>query len=184
MRMNNTLSNLVIFAVGAAIGSAVTWQFVKTKYEQIANEEIKSVKEMYARRVREDDTLDKLENGIKEYVDLVTKEGYTNYANEKDVEEVETRYIIQPEDFDTLDDYDAISLTCYADGVVVDDYDEVIEKSDVDEMLGENFSDWFGEYDDDSVYIRNDVRECDYEVLRDVRNYADVFNTNPYRTEG
>ena len=34
----STLSNIVIFAVGAAIGSAVTWKLLKTKYEQIAQE--------------------------------------------------------------------------------------------------------------------------------------------------
>ena len=46
------LSKVFIFAVGAAIGSAVTWKLVKTKYEKIANEEIESVKEIYgAKRV-------------------------------------------------------------------------------------------------------------------------------------
>ena len=41
--------NVLIFAAGAAIGSAVTWKLIKTKYEQIANEEIESVKEFFGR---------------------------------------------------------------------------------------------------------------------------------------
>ena len=39
---------LFIFTAGAAIGSAVTWNVAKTKYERIANEEIASVKRHYA----------------------------------------------------------------------------------------------------------------------------------------
>ena len=45
--MNNTFKNVLIFAAGAFIGSAVTWKLVKTKYEKIAQEEIDSVKDFY-----------------------------------------------------------------------------------------------------------------------------------------
>ena len=45
--MNNKLLNVVMLAVGAAIGSAVTWKLVKDKYEQIANDDIASVREEY-----------------------------------------------------------------------------------------------------------------------------------------
>ena len=45
----NTLVKAFIFVAGAAIGSAVTWKVVKNKYEQITQEEIKSVKEEYSR---------------------------------------------------------------------------------------------------------------------------------------
>ena len=38
-----------IFTAGAAIGSVVTWKVIKTKYEQISNEEIESVREEYRR---------------------------------------------------------------------------------------------------------------------------------------
>ena len=47
--MKSTLNNVLIFAVGAAIGSAATWYFVKTKYERIAQEEIDSVKEEFSK---------------------------------------------------------------------------------------------------------------------------------------
>ena len=45
--MNSTLSKVLIFAAGAAIGSAVTWKLIKEKYERIAQEEIDSVKEVF-----------------------------------------------------------------------------------------------------------------------------------------
>lgn len=45
--MNKKLFGVIMFAVGAVAGSAVTWKVVKTKYERIADEEINSVKEEY-----------------------------------------------------------------------------------------------------------------------------------------
>lgn len=46
--MNYKFINVLMFAAGAAIGSAVTWKVVKTKYERIVQEEIDSVKETFA----------------------------------------------------------------------------------------------------------------------------------------
>lgn len=42
--MGDKIVKLLIFGIGAAIGSVVTWKLVKTKYERIADEEIESVK--------------------------------------------------------------------------------------------------------------------------------------------
>lgn len=44
MKMNSKITNVLMFAVGAAVGSAVTWKVVKTRYERIVQEEIESVK--------------------------------------------------------------------------------------------------------------------------------------------
>lgn len=43
-------TGFVMFVLGAAVGSVATWQYVKKKYEQIAQEEIDSVKEIFSRR--------------------------------------------------------------------------------------------------------------------------------------
>lgn len=58
--MNKTLFGVIAFAAGAAIGSVVTWKVVKTRYEQIADEEIASVK-------------DELLNQREEYTNLMVK---------------------------------------------------------------------------------------------------------------
>ena len=47
--MNNKVFGAIIFTSGAIIGSLVTWKVIKTKYEDIAQEEIDSVKEEYTR---------------------------------------------------------------------------------------------------------------------------------------
>lgn len=70
--MKSRFINVLIFAAGAAIGSAVTWKIVKTKYEKIAREEIESVKDAFEDRLttlqgqaeneNEDDTCDRQEH--------------------------------------------------------------------------------------------------------------------------
>ena len=46
-KMNCKFTNVIMFAVGAAIGSAVTWKILKDKYERLVQEEIESVKEAF-----------------------------------------------------------------------------------------------------------------------------------------
>ena len=182
--MNSTLSNIIIFVAGAAIGSFATWKYVKTKYERFANEEIAEMREYYTSRGKraEVETVDDAmsEEDKKEYNELIEKNGYTNYAEKEEEEEMDdTRepYVIMPDQFSELADYDTISLTYYADGVLAsDDTDEIIEN--VDELIGEDSLNHFGEFEDDSVYVRNDERKCDYEILRDNRTYTEVVGTN------
>lgn len=44
----------------------------------------------------------------------------------------------------------------------------------VEEWVGKGSLDTFGEYEDDSVFVRNEELKMDIEILRDVRNYSDV----------
>ena len=179
--MNSSIKNLFIFAVGATIGSAVTWKLVKNKYESLANEEIASAYEhmkhsknipLFSDDNSEDSetdskiTLDKL----KEYKAIVDK--YAAALVEEEVNDVEKPYVIKPEEFGEILEYESVSLTYYADGVLTDEYDEVID--DVDEIVGEESLTTFGQYEDSAVFVRNDARKTDYEILLDLRNYSDV----------
>ena len=189
--MNNTLSNIVIFTAGAIIGSVVTWKLVKTKYEQIAQEEIDEVREYYAKKVDEFTHKEESED-TAEVKPKITKEEYTEYANvindlgyanitEEEVNKMGKPYVITPEEYGDLDDYDLVSLTYYADGYLTDEQDNLIE--DVDNVVGVDSLTHFGEYEDDSVFVRNDSCTTDYEILLDERNYLDVINRNPHLAE-
>ena len=81
-------------------------------------------------------------------------------------------YVISPDEFGGVEEYEKISLSYYADGILADDDDEVMENAD--EIVGLDSLTHFGEYEDDSVFVRNDVMKCDYEILLDHRNYKDV----------
>ena len=102
--------------------------------------------------------------------------GYVNeqVMKEKEMEDEETvekPYVIAPEE-SWEQDYPTITLTYYeGDGVLADDNDKIIDN--IDELVGEDFADHFGEYEDDSVYIRNDAFKIYYEILRDYGKYWD-----------
>ena len=179
------MNKLFIFIVGAAVGSIVTWKLVKDKYEKIADDAIEDVKRVFSKRK---DNSKELLNQASELLNEVKKENSkpeaegvlkdyhkmaSNYTTEKEDESMEYRpHVIPPEDFGEGCDYETVSLTYYADGVLTDVYDNVIE--DVDDLVGEESLDHFGEYEEDSVFVRNDAKETDYEILRDERNYSDV----------
>lgn len=168
--MSNTLSKLFIFAAGAAIGSVVTWKVVKTKYDQLIQEEIDSVKEAFSR-----DEEEMVENA-KNYVDILNDQGYSTETTEEKggVDSVERPYVISPDEFAEFDDYETISLTYFADEVLTDEDYNPIE--DVDNVVGEESLDHFGDYEDDSVFVRNDRLKTDYEILLDTRRFEDVMN--------
>ena len=169
--MNKRLLNAFMFAVGAAIGSAVTWKLVKTKYEQLANEEIESVKAVFNRRAKE--SKEKLEE-LSEMKTMVTDLGYQTQKEEN--EEMDTGgsgvYVIPPDEFGDDESYETQSLTLFEDGVLVDDDGFIVE--DVEGTVGEESLDHFGEWEDDSVFVKNDRYHTYYEILKDLRNYSDI----------
>ena len=192
---------VISFAIGAAIGSVATWKFVKDKYEQIAQEEIDSVKEVYSKReatkkteseekekeVREKADLAKDKPDIMEFASKIAQEeGYINYGDTKEQAEKpstapEEVYVIPPEEFGMLDEYDTVSLTYYADQVLADDDDRPVEN--VEETVRFDSLSHFGEYEDDSVFVRNDRLKVDFEILKDRRKYSDVLAQNPYKAD-
>ena len=210
MIMNNKITSFMMFIFGAAVGSVVTWQYTKKKYEQIAQEEIDSVKETFSKLKEvknKDNESDENNNvgtiverakdkpSVAEYAAKLRKQGYTNYSDtdslsedsnvsEEEVDENminDKPYVISPDEFGELDDYDTISLTYYADQVLVDEDDELVE--DIEETVGFESLNAFGEYEDDSVFVRNDRLKCDYEILLDQRKYSDVIKRRPHEVE-
>ena len=187
------------FIIGAASGATMAWYLLKDKYETLAQEEIDSVKEVFARREQEmkDETVkrnvaegikdsDRTKPDLKEYAEQLKKNGYTRYsdlsADDGGVSDKQTKpYVIPPEQFGDNEEHEQISLTYYADGVLADENDEVIE--DVEDAVGIDSLNHFGEYEDDSVFVRNDARKCDYEILLDQRTYSEVAEEMPHRME-
>lgn len=197
--MNSKLLSFLAFVMGASVGSLATWKFVEKKYKQIAQEEIDSVKETYAKMRKDDleakqadleeakaklhsDASEKVETPevkpeeVKEYEDVIARHNYTSYSNninEKGGDVMTDRpYIIPPEDFGDYPDYETISLTYYNDKVLTDEYNEIVD--DIDDLIGEDSLNHFGEYEDDSVFVRNDALKVDYEILLDPANYRDI----------
>lgn len=184
----------MIFLAGGAIGSVVTWKLVKTKYEQIIadkTEENEFLRDRYSKskackkagEALTEDSKDGIKNSdeltVQEIRDKVQELGYINEQvmkeKEKEKEEADDMggpEVIAPEET-WEQDYPMITLTYYeGDGVLADERDRII--GNVDEMVGEDFASHFGEYEDDTVYIKNPNFKSYYEILRDYGSYSEV----------
>ena len=176
------LSKILIFTVGATIGSAVTWKVVKTKYEQIAQEEIDCVKQRFSEKYSDiaNGNVQPKETDEQKYENILKENGYSGGNDEepdrsKEVEDVEKPYVISPDEYGEIDEYEQVTLWYHSDGVLVDDDGNVVD--DVEEIVGEASLKTFGEYEQDSVFVRNDRMKSDYEILRDKEAFYDSHPT-------
>lgn len=186
--MNDKLSSVIIFCGGIFIGGFLTWDLFKTKYEKIADEEIASVKETFEHRESRPDKNYKVEEELKDndaYVNIIDSNSYRNYSNTT-IEtnkkggtadmELNHPYVITPEQYEDNVDYTKVSLTWYSDEVLEDDWGNVL---DPDDVIGRDALATFGQYEDDSVFVRDDDEQIDYEVLRDTRSYEETYGHDP-----
>ena len=201
--MNDKLSSVIIFCGGVFIGGFLTWDFFKTKYEKIADEEIASVKETFEHREPRPDKNYKVEETLKgndEYINvspgvaerivqIIDSNGYRNYSNtaiETDKKggtadmELKQPYVITPEQYEDNVDYTKVSLTWYSDEVLEDDWGNVL---DPDDVIGSDALKTFGQYEKDSVFVRDDDEQIDYEVLLDTRSYKETYGHDPVEAD-
>lgn len=192
--MNNVIKGLFIFAAGVAVGVIGTKKFFETKCERITQEAVDSLKEVYTYKKPESDSENESEDDpepspkdianknkykpdILEYSNILKKEGYVK--DEEDEEEVTNPYIISPDTFG--DEYETVSLTYYSDGVLEDDLNGIVKNPK--ELVGTEYPEHFGEYEDDTVFVRNDEKQIDYEICRDHRKYSEVNDNETWAAE-
>lgn len=195
------MKNLLCFVAGAAIGSVVTWKLIEKKYKDLADEEIESVIETFKNRkpiITKDNVKETVEKVINKYKepkeiveDIVTAEKYS-IENEEEIDEddesnytidvdpgveVIAPYVITPEQFGEYSEYSEYgtkTLTYYADNVLTDEIDNPITSEEMETMIGPDALDHFGEYEDDSVYIRDEMNEMDYEILKSEKTFSEI----------
>lgn len=191
----NKLVCIFTFSLGAAAGSLVTWKIVKTKYEQIAQEEIDSVKDAFSRKnTALTNEVEKAHACLKAnsennkvpgfYDSMVEDLGYSAAEEKKEKGEAvkdNKIYVISPDEFSDRGDYKVESLTYYQDKVLTYDNGEIIEN--VDEIVGSDSLEHFGEYEDDSVFVRNEKMKTDFEILLDERCYSNAISKKIHSVE-
>lgn len=186
------MNKVIAFVVGAAAGSLLTWKLLEKKYKQMADEEIAAVKEYFRNKeVETKEELierfveeDKLDGTKTEYTKMVNDMGYTSasrsteYSVEEDgsiymapgPEEV-APYVISPEEYGAKTNYRIECWTYYADSVVTDNDDEIVWNPE--SIIGDALE-HFGDYEDDSVHVRNEKFECDYEILKNEHTFTEI----------
>ena len=186
------MKGLLIFAAGLAVGAVAGAVIVKNKVLADAKAEIDEVREYYreSRGVKEvEEVKEKVEETIDHIQDLIeehetkpkTEKEHTNYSqitkmymsNDKYNQAMyDDPFVIDPSEFGENPEYDTETLTYFADGVLVDDVDDVIEEPDI--VVGLENLKVFEEFGATTVYVRNDIYKTDYEIIRDDWNYSDL----------
>ena len=163
--------------------------------------ESRGVKEVEEVKEKVEETIDRIQDLIEEHVEEVkevekkeyklkdiqikdepkTEKEHTNYSQitkmymSKDDYQTpmyDDPFVIDPSEFGENPEYDTETLTYFADGVLVDDVDDVIEEPDI--VVGLENLKVFEEFGATTVYVRNDIYKTDYEIIRDDWNYSDL----------
>lgn len=172
------------FMAGLLIGAAGAYYFTKNKYEKEKEEEIESIRELYKKvNEKEEKTPEPVKNKIpeekkedyKEFSNVLNRHGYVNESRDfkSKAEESDHPYVISQDEFGEFSDYEQIELIFYADGALTDDEGELVD-DDIEDMIGTEYEECFNNRDVDAVYVRNDERQVDYEIIRNDDKYYSV----------
>lgn len=97
-------------------------------------------------------------------------------------------YNIPPEEYEVYCEADGLwnseEYTYYADGYVTDSQGLPVSPEDVIRCIGTEFPNWFGTYEDDQIWIRNDELRMDFSVVRDLDNFVDIADARLKRLAG
>ena len=187
------MKGLLIFAAGLAVGAVAGAVLVKNKVLADAKAEVEEVRKYYREsrgiveevEEKEKEEVKEVEKKEYELKDIQVKDepktGLTNYSqitkmymskDEFQSPMYDDPFVIDPSEFGENPEYDTETLTYFADGVLVDDVDDVIEEPDI--VVGLENLKIFEEFGATTVYVRNDIYKTDYEIIRDDWNYSDL----------
>ena len=185
-----SIKGIFIFALGVVTGTFAGAQIAKKKYEEIANEEIEEIRAYYKEREKEVKEVEEPnaveapeEKSIeveerKQYDNIIKRGNYMAVDEEEQNNVCDEAYPIDPSEFGNDGKNATETLTYFADGVLVNEVDEVVEDPDL--VVGRHHIDIFNEFPDATcVYVRNDLDGTDYEILKDDWCWSD-FNEKGY----
>ena len=179
------MKGFFIFAAGVVAGAVAGAYLVKDKIMADAKQEIEEVREYYKskKESKKEETVEEQPveevKEEKEYKTIVENSGYVNYNKPEQIAQhsalEDEPYSIDPEEFGDKEEegWDTMTLTYFADGVLVDDTDEIVEQPDV--VVGLDNLKIFEEFPDATcVYVRNETWRTDFEILRDDWKWSDL----------
>lgn len=196
----NKLYVFLAFVAGGVCGVLGTKTYFEDLYRRQYEEDLESVKKVWTyKKPAKDDAkkedepvLDKepRENEMYQYAKILQKKGYINYSDTP----VDTSEMTAPEVYappenykdpypippDILgsDGYDQITLFYTEDKVLLNEDDTKVDN--IEDVVGLDSLNHFGEYEEDVLYVRNERLRTDYEVLMDPRTYPQVLEERPY----
>lgn len=195
------LSHVIAFVAGAAVGYFAANYLLKDKYEKRFQQEVSSTIEAFKTNKNDEHKKDdevtynneKLKAvsdevvvaDIKEYAKNIGKHDYSEVKDDKPSEENKDDnidhtkpYVITEEEVDAYMNYSITQWNYYADGVLTDENNEVVE--DVSTTIGKEAFEYLKKTSESAIYVRNDLLELDYEILKNEMTYAELLEEKPY----
>lgn len=172
------MKQILYFSLGAVSGGFLGYWLTKRHYESFIDDEIESVKEafeedkevektkkVYTAKVR---TLDYAmpEKEEEEDIDILEQAEVdeTDLIDETPSERAEYPYTIGPDTYyEEHPIFDKETLTYYStNDYLVTESDEVL---DINDHIGRENLEKFGEYEENTLFVRNDKLGMDFEVV-------------------
>lgn len=197
MTYKGILISTAMFIGGVFLGGTVTYHGMKNKFEEDIHKETEELRAYYEQKSRihkpkksETDTDKKTievkpssnKNDLEKYSKILNETKYnhekkgsaeTESPAEEDI--MEEIYTISPDDFIEMNGYDKVTLTYYSgDLTLADEFEEVVE---IEDTIGMDNLDYFGKYEEGTLYVRNEKVSTDYEVIMDGRSFGDIANS-------
>lgn len=189
--MNKTLLAIGSLIVGGVSGFFIGKFVYAKKYKQISDKEISEVREAYKSYFSKKKSVKpapqkpfETRSTLQETQPKETVVDYSEkYREEADQYRTASPVldrkeqpanskitVLTPEEF-RESSKNAKTLIYYKDGVLADTFGNVIK--DINGEVGPEALKTFGLYDDESVYVRNDNNDFDYEIIRSPKTYID-----------
>lgn len=171
--MSSKLLYFAVFTAGVVTGAAVVRNYIRRQ----TDEEIRSVREAFSAKYS--DMRDKEKKDAPyiiaptddEEIKLISEVFPAKCSDTINTESKNAPYIITPTEFGEEDDYETITLYYHSDDVLTDHDNEIID--DIENSVGSAALNTLRESGEDSIFVRNPERKCDYEILIDLTAYSE-----------
>ena len=211
--MNKSVIFFLGIGAGGIIGGVVGFFLAKKKYEHLADEEVKSVKDSFSKYFEHDKVKEDKPNHMPapETSSVVQEErkdtpivdysaryqstinGYSSpliVGNE--LNKLPETSVVSGDPANIFiitpkefneSEYNAVTLFYYKDSVLSNDNYETLNAVEITSMIGDQALDSFGTYGTDAVYVQNDNNKTVYEIILEDDNYTDVVPGDAPRDE-
>lgn len=176
------MKQVLYFSLGVIVGSGVTLLCVRKHYAKKADAEISAIKEAYGASEVCEVCEDTFEEVKEEYEKIIDENGYNEEDDAEDSyiihdeypreDRASKPYVIGPdlysEDFHGFDK--CVLVYWRGNDMLLTDEQEIM---DIEATIGRSSLEHFGEYESDTVFVRNERMGCDFEVLLEEGSYAE-----------
>lgn len=193
-----SIKEIMLFLLGAGVGSAATYFGMKKYFETLMDEEIESTKEYYKTKTEattgmeqktkilnekysdETEIEEKTDENEPDYAQIIEKMNYGEFFEKKTPAKIEEQpeekvipFVISGDAFAGDLRHEKVSLYYFEkDGVFMNvETDDVLPNGM--ELIGEENFEHLGEFEEDVLYVRNDEMGTDYEVMLEHYAYAE-----------